>query len=185
MVSFLQDLYMISEGDDRDALPEDVMQEIQKNVRNGAKDVDQLWSNALELVHKAYEVAGIQRPTPDMKSGWKQYEENLQYAVGQLSKFRGVKGDWRMSSAVFHETLQRMMKFNVTITSPQFSTSYVAEAKSLTEMIEYIKKHDQENFEVEVNEKNEGGVHLRFFRYGIRIKYRVDIDPIGVVGVNI
>jgi hypothetical protein len=185
MISFLQDLYMISEGDERDALPEDVMQEIQKNIRNGAKDVDQLWANALELVHKAYEVAGIQRPTPDMKSAWKQYEENLQYAVVQLSKFRGMEGNWRMSSAVFHEALQKMIRFNVTITSPQYSTSYVTEARSLAEVIEYIKKQDQEGFEIEVNKKDDGGAYLRFFRYGIRIKYRVDIDPIGVVGANI
>lgn len=185
MSSFLRDLYFIPEGEDMDALPEDVMQEIQKNIRTGAKDTDQLWANALELVHKAYEVSGVQRPTPDMKGAWRQYEENLQYAVSQLSKYRGIKGDWRMSAAVFHEALQKMMRFNVTITSPQFSTSYLTEARSLSEVIEYIKKEEREGYDIEVNNKPDGGAYLRFFRYGVRIKYRVDIEPIGVVGANI
>lgn len=184
-MSFLQDLYMIPEGEDFDALPEDVMSEIQKNIRNGAKDTQQLWSNALELVHKAYEVSGTQRPTPDMKGAWKQYEQNLQYAVAQLSKHRGIKGDWRMSSHVFHEALQKMMKFRVELNSPGFSTAYTTTARSLSELIGYIKREDASGHDIEVNTKPDGGAYLRFFRYGVRIKYRVDIEPIGVVGVNV
>lgn len=184
-MSFLQDLYFIPEGEEFDSLPEDAMSEIQKNIRNGAKDTEQLWSNALELVHKAYEVSGIQRPTPDMKGAWKQYEQNLQYAVGQLSKFRGIKGDWRMSSAVFHEALQKMMKFSVSLRSPGFATTYETRARSLSELIHHIKREDSGDYEVEVNPTPDGGASLRFFRYGVRIKYRVDIEPIGVVGANV
>ena len=183
-MSFLQDLYFIPEGEEFDALPEDVMAEIQKNIRNGAKDTEQLWSNALELVHKAYEVSGTQRPTPDMKGAWKQYEQNLQYAVEQLSKYRGIKGDWRMSSHVFHEALQKMMRFQVELKSPNFSTSYETRARSLSEVISHIKRENTGGYEVEVTTNPEGGAHLRFYRYGVRIKYRVDIEPIGVVGVN-
>ena len=79
------------------------MDVIQKNIRTGAKpDKDtgqfQNWANALHLVHKAYEVAQIQRPTPDMKELWKQYEENIKYAVEELAKTRGIDGEWRMSA---------------------------------------------------------------------------------------
>ena len=43
----------INEDDDPEMLPPDVMSELQKNIRDGAKDVQQKWANALELVHKA------------------------------------------------------------------------------------------------------------------------------------
>lgn len=185
MSSFLRDLYMISEGNDMDALPEDAMSEIQKNIRNGAKDTEQLWANALELVHKAYEVSGIQRPTPDMKGAWKQYEQNLQYAVEQLAKSRGIKGDWRMSAAVFHEALQKMQVFKVYLTSPGFSTSYKTQARSMSELLDYIEKHEKGDYEMKVIPKDDGTTSIRFSRYGVRVKYFIDIEPIGVVGVNI
>lgn len=185
-MGFLQDLYMITESKDIDALPEDIMNEIQKNIRAGAKDLEQKWANALELVHKAYEVSGTQRPTPDMKNAWKQYEENLMYAVGQLSKFRGVRGDWRMSSAIFHEALQRMIRFKVTLTSPGYSTTYLTEARSLKELIDYITAEEQKNNEYRITinySRDATGAYLQFYRFGIKIKYRVDIQQIGIVGV--
>ena len=84
------------------------MDHLQKLIKDGTKpDKEtgqyQQWANALHLVHKAYEVAGIQRPTPDMPDLWKQYEENIQFAVTQLSKAHGINGDWRMSSSEFHK----------------------------------------------------------------------------------
>lgn len=106
-MKFLQDLYnkkQINEKpDDLSELPEDVMKAIQKNIREGADDKEQKWANALELVHKAYDVAGVDRPTPGMERAWEQYEENIQYAVEQLSKARGARGDWRMSSSSLGE----------------------------------------------------------------------------------
>lgn len=79
------------------------MDTIKKNIRAGTKpDKEtgqfQNWANALHLVHKAYEVAGIQRPTPDMKELWKQYEENITIAVEELSKTQGMDGSWRMTA---------------------------------------------------------------------------------------
>jgi len=55
-MSLLKNLLIttVNEGDDLDALPPDVVSEIQKNIRDGAKDIQQKWANALELVHKAY-----------------------------------------------------------------------------------------------------------------------------------
>ncbi len=93
-------------ADKPNVLTQHDMDHIQKLIRDGTKpDKEtgqyQQWANALHLVHKAYEVAGIQRPTPDMPDLWKQYEENIQFAVAQLSKAHGVNGDWRMSSSEF------------------------------------------------------------------------------------
>jgi hypothetical protein len=187
---FLQDLTILSEGQSKtkghDALPHDVMQEIKKNIKTGAKDNQQKWANALELVHKAYDVSGVQRPTPDMKNAWKQYEENLEYAVQQLSKYRGIKGDWRMSSSVFHEALEKRIKFKVQLSSPSGSSSYLTEARSLSEVIEEIKDGDLSGYDIKVKPAPDGlGATLQFYRFGVRVKYRVDINQIGIVGVNV
>lgn len=96
-------LRSLLEKDDLSKLPHETINEIEKLIRGGAKDKDQDWANALELVHKAYEVAQVQRPTPDMNDAWEQYEELLSYAVKELAKHRGLDGKWRMSSHVFDD----------------------------------------------------------------------------------
>lgn len=105
-----------AEKTDMSELPPELIKDLEKNIRKGASDLKQKWSNALELVHKAYDVGyqdesidadgkkvklskPIQRPTPQMAGGWKQYEELIKYAVEQLSKSRGLKADWRASSS--------------------------------------------------------------------------------------
>lgn len=91
-----------------------IIDDLEKNIRVGAKDLTKKWLNALELVHYAYDTGyegttldpegkkqkvqhPIQRPTPQMKGGWEQYETLIKYAVEQLAKNRGIKGDWRSS----------------------------------------------------------------------------------------
>jgi len=78
-------------------LPHDRMKNIQSNIKKGASDETQMWYNALELVHRAYVVSGVQRPLPDMADAWKQYESNIEYAVKSLSDSRGKNGQWRMT----------------------------------------------------------------------------------------
>lgn len=62
--------HLITEGDDITLLPERVIGEIKSNIRKGAQDLEQKWKNALELVHKAYQVSNVRRPTPDQKGAW-------------------------------------------------------------------------------------------------------------------
>lgn len=104
-MNFLVDvLNLIREGiNDLTVLPLQVIGEIKKNIRKGAADLEQDWSSALELVHKAYQVANVRRPTPSQKGAWKQYEEMIQYGVRELFKTRGVNGKWRMTSTVIRE----------------------------------------------------------------------------------
>lgn len=84
---------------DDEALPETVVAELRSNIRKGAKDLEQDWSNALELTHKAYEVSSVGRPSPRDTDQWKQYEALIQFAVAQLAATRGMSGKWRMTSA--------------------------------------------------------------------------------------
>lgn len=69
-----------------------------------AKDPAYKCANALQLVHDSYKeqdwerqnsYGDFVRPTPSNKKAWKQYEEMIATAVKLLSKYRGVKGDWR------------------------------------------------------------------------------------------
>lgn len=178
----LNDMLSLYEADKLGELPEGVLAEVQKNIRSGAKDTEQKWSNALELVQKAYEVAGVQRPTPDMKDAWKQYEQMLEYGVQQLARYRGLKGDWRMSSAIFHEALQPKIRFAVRLADPEASVTYQTEEKSLKDLIEYIVSQDQGGYEIKPKIADDGlSATLLFFRYGVRVKYRVDITQLGSV----
>lgn len=107
-MTFLASLLdIITEGRDLSTLPEQLVGEVRKNIRAGAKDLAQNWANALELTHKAYQVANIRRPAPDQKGAWKQYEELIQYAVKELAKTRGLDGKWRTTSTVIREAAQK------------------------------------------------------------------------------
>jgi hypothetical protein len=73
-------------------------------IKKLAKDPSYKCPNALGLVHDAYkeqdwerqsEYGDFVRPAPSNKNAWKQYESFIQLSVKLLSKFRGVKGDWR------------------------------------------------------------------------------------------
>ena len=94
---------LTSRAEQPNTLPDSTMKALQKLIRDGARPNKETgqhepWANALHLVHKAYEVGQVQRPTPDMKDLWKQYEENIEYAVKELSKERGIDGAWRMTA---------------------------------------------------------------------------------------
>lgn len=171
----------IQEGKDLSALPEDIMKELQKNIRDGAKDTNQLWANALELVHQAYLVAGVDRPTPDMREAWKQYEANIQYSVQQLSKTRGLNGDWRMSSRIFHEGLTEAMtkkyKFKVTENGDKFGDSHIVDAQNIDEVIKTIRqKNDDDAYDIHVKKNNDNKAEITFSKWGIKRNYTLRIE---------
>lgn len=169
-MSLLKNLLItqVNEGDDLDSLPPDVMTEIQKNIRDGAKDQTQKWANALELVHKAYEVSAIERPTPDLKNAWKQYEENLSYAVQQLAKYRGMDGDWRMSSSIFTEAalMPKAKTFRVTYTGHDAGEGTTLEANSIDEVINELT-NSPEGYEAKVH-KSQNEATISFSKWGIK-----------------
>lgn len=95
--------FAISESTDDTRLPTSVISEITGLIRKGAKDLQQAWKNVFELVHTAYHVANVKRPTPGQKGAWKQYEELLRVGVKALADNRGMSGEWRTSKAAFRE----------------------------------------------------------------------------------
>jgi len=69
-----------------------------------AKDPEESFVNALELVHRSYEsqdwerqhtIGDLVRPAPSDRKAWETYQEMIQLAVSLLSKFRGSDGEWR------------------------------------------------------------------------------------------
>jgi len=170
-MKLLKDLIMANESSDLSRLPQDVLTAIKSNIRKGAQDLKQKWANALELVHKAYEVEGAQRPTPDMDAAWKQYEENLQYAVQQLAKNRGMKDDWRMSSHIFHEARQPKSQFRVHVDGD----TYITEGDSIDSVTNQLARTFTN---VDVKVITEGSNRkLAFSKWGIKHRTTVVVEP--------
>jgi len=93
----------LDEDKDLTSLPPHKITELESKIRTGAKDLDQKWKNALELVQKAYGVLNIERPTPNLTAAWSQYEGMIVFAVKELSKARGFDADWRHTSVEYPE----------------------------------------------------------------------------------
>ena len=177
-MKLLQDLIRLTENkDDLSLLPKDVMNAIKKNIRKGAENLEQKWANALELVHKAYDVEGVQRPDPTMESAWKQYEENLQYAVQQLASNRGMDDDWRMSSSMFHEALKGQNKFQITLQNLGDKSQYVVEASSIADVVNHINE-GVSDLDVNVLNQTSDEARIRFSKWGIRRNLRIDVERI-------
>lgn len=169
----------LTEGSDMSELPEGTMKEIQSNIRKGAKDKNQNWSNALELCHKAYEVNGVERPEPSWRAAWKQYEENIQYAVQQLAHFHGLDGNWRMSSRSLREGYNDDYKrtFRVHVTGPNLKdTSFVVGAQNRNEVVRAVKQAFKESYDVKADMVDEGA-EITFWKMGVRTNNKISIKP--------
>lgn len=160
-----------------DAIPDELMKKIQKNIKDGAKE--KRWANALELVHKAYEVAAVQRPlSPNMKNAWKQYEENIAIAVNQLAIHHGMDGDWRMSSAMFREAFNRTNHklFKVTLQDEGHEQTYNVRAEDINHVMTGLSETTR-NYETKMSTKGNRTL-ITFYNHGIRQRFRVGIEEI-------
>jgi len=131
-------LNTLTEGTDITVLPDQVIGEIKKLINKGASDPEQQWANALELVHKAYQVANVRRPAPNQKGAWKQYEELIQVGVRALYKNRGIDGKWRMTTTTVREAeepLGNIGKRRFFVDIPGAGATEV-ESKSIDDIIE-------------------------------------------------
>lgn len=110
-LTFTEYLLEKNASTDLSMLPDVVIGEIRSNIRKGAKDLAQDWANALELVHRAYYVSNVKRPTPDQSTAWRQYEELIKFAVKQLADSRGLAGKWRASEVMVSEAVKERRFF--------------------------------------------------------------------------
>jgi len=181
-MDLLKSIYLLSEANpkkgDLSVLGQDIIKELKKNIKAGAADQEQDWSNALELVHQAYKIAGVERPTPAEKGGWQQYEELLQTGVGELADARkGVDSSWRMSSTVFREAMEKRIKVRVQEIGDRFGKGHTVEARNMEEVIEMIRKQAGEKaFEMDVEERDPSSCTCRFSYQGIKRSYHVKLQ---------
>ena len=161
-MNFLQELHKnqyITE-EDNSAIPEDSIKELQKMIRKGVENSGQ-WSNALEVVHKAYEVTDIQRPTPDMAGAWTQYETLITYAVQQLTKVHGINGTWRMTSEDFTEKSKYIIEYH----TPNNGIELIdIEANNVDEIVEYFTTGLNNCSTKKIQQKN--STIVEFWEYG-------------------
>lgn len=180
-MKFLQEINkMLSEqstSKDMSMLPTDIISELQYKIRKGSQDLRQKWANALELVHKAYHVVGVQRPTPEMTEAWKQYESLIQYAVQRLSKDRGMSADWRMSASTFQESSEHLSKFKVTIDLVEPQT-VIVETCDIQQIIDNIQQSLSPDLEMKVVTNSDKHTQLKFSAFGICKKQTVIIEKI-------
>lgn len=165
-MGILQMLY----EEDRSALTDMQLNELKKNIRKGAEDLSQDWANALELVHRAYLVSKIQRPTPDLFAGWKQYESMIKYAVEQLSRARGIKGNWRMSTGDLTHALHN---YRVRTENKEF----IIPGDSLDNAIKKISKPlIDKNYDITPKQIDENTTQIVVSKWGIIQKIKILIS---------
>lgn len=171
---------LLREDEELSRLPKEKIDEIEKLVRDGAKDTEQKWANALELVHKAYEVANVQRPTPDMEAAWKQYEDILCNAVKELAKVRGLDGDWRMSAHIFHEAAPAITprKFQISTTVDSLPVVSTSTANNIDEVIAPIQRYNITGHDIEVKHRSPNHCCLYFCKDGKRTGHKITIKAL-------
>jgi len=178
MVTLLQNLYEVSKGkkDDLSIVPEDAIKDIKKNIKDGAKDLEQDWSNAMELCQKAYSVAGVERPSPSERSAWTQYEEMLMFAVNELADARKLSKDksWRMSSTVFKEAMEPRIRIRITELGNTKGKGHTVEAKNMEQIIDMVRKQAGERgYDMNVQDDDDGSRLCTFAEHGIKRNYSV------------
>lgn len=89
---------LFEDGSDESRLDDTIFKSLQHELQQLAKDPDKEWPSSLALVHDAYEVCNVERPTPAMRDAWAQYEMLITNAVQYLNKYR-PDGHWRVTVA--------------------------------------------------------------------------------------
>lgn len=86
-----------AEGDESE-LPQAQIDALLHELQELAKSDEQEFPSALALVHDAYKICNVERPSPSMRAAWAQYEKCITLAVQYLSKFK-PDGKWRATTA--------------------------------------------------------------------------------------
>lgn len=147
---------------------------IKKNIRDGVNpqkqegpggekvEVTHKWKNALELLNTAYKHAGIPLPRPDQKRLWSTYEDLITYAVGEMAKANGRKGDWRLSQPVYEGMTGKRVFVKVDGFEGE-ETIELHDAATVDQAIEsIINKMRRHGVKTVIDYRNERGAVLSF-----------------------
>jgi hypothetical protein len=155
------------------SLPDMVISELQKLINQGARDLEQNWENAAELVNTAYHISNIRRPNPDQKGAWKQYTDLLGYGVEALYKARGPKGTWRDSDVMYAESYNPTYALNEKMGGSRFfvripnAMDVEVDASDMSEVIrELTNKIRRHGATVDVTHRTQEGAVLSIMRQG-------------------
>lgn len=171
----------INEKTDLSELPEGELNKVKSNITKGAKDLDQLWASALELVHTGYEIAKVQRPDVTMEAAWKQYEEMIGHACKELAKARGIDGDWRrevpmpVSGCTVREATEEEFEFDMETNMDGFPVNVIRKAKNIEEIINPFYSHNITGHDIEMRHRGANNVCLYFCKDGKRTGDKVTI----------
>jgi len=179
-MKFLKELHTkeLNEAEDLSELPYDVMNELENHIRNGAKDMDKQIENALELVKEAYRVENVELPNPALKKAWDQFSKLIEYATQNLLKYRGIDGDWRMSTYMFREAVEKQKTFAVTVKKGDFISQTKLYSPDKESLIKYLTDEltDEELSPVLSEEGNQMQLKLR--RMGVNQDLTITLTEI-------
>lgn len=176
-MSLLKELNVLSEATDLTELPSDVYHDLEQHIHKGAKDLDKQYANALALVREAYKVEHVELPDPAMKKAWEQFSVLLQYATAKLTRFRGIDGDWRMSSHVFRESTE-YGTFKVIVNNGDSSDSYTVKDADMDSLVSSIQSKISDEYDVKVAKGENGATRLNLSKWRIAQSKHITIKPI-------
>lgn len=179
MLKQLYDTIIIGETKDLSQLSPEVIKDLRTNIIDGAKDLNQQWINALHLVHKAYQVSGVERPDPSLQAAWKQYEQNIEYAVDQLAKYRGLDADWRISAQLVEKAISELndLLFDVKILNTKHNKlkQFKVYGADLQDVIDCIISQVQHQYQPIIVKQDNQNAILTFFEFNIKKKIKIII----------
>lgn len=89
---------VFKETDPQAPFPNDTFAALKREINKGAKDLEQDWDNALELVDHSFKELDVPKPKLQQKERWEQYNRLIAAAVKELYDARGLEGSWRVTN---------------------------------------------------------------------------------------
>lgn len=87
---------VFKETDPETPFPNDTVSALKREINKGAKDLEKVWKDAIELTDHSFITLKVPKPRPGQKSRWVQYNGLLSNAVEELYDARGLDSEWRI-----------------------------------------------------------------------------------------
>ena len=87
---------VFKETDPEAPFPNDTVSALKREINTGAKDLETVWKDAIELTDQCFIKLNVPKPRPSQEKRWEQYNDLLGTAVKDLYDSRGLEGTWRI-----------------------------------------------------------------------------------------